>query len=181
MKAFRGRHPEITSRRAQLCEAHRAVQCTEEKVQAWVEMYVGQLREVDRLSGGEGKWEGVSGQQLVNIDESGLNAHSPEGGTVAAPAGRRECQKTGSEHGLHVSALFALCADGRCSSPFFVLPGKQAVAKELEADGSLKGVEDGRAYAFADKGNMTTEVRSCVMVGRVSKWVVAGGGGGNGG
>lgn len=161
-KAFRKRHgDQLTSRRPQLFQAERAAACKPEAICTWVKMYLGSAEEVDRLSGGEGKWENLVAAQIVNIDESGFTTNPQRRGMVAAPAGRKECQVTGSEHGTHVSALVAIAADGRCSSPFFILPGKKRVAKELEADGSLKGVEDGLAYAFAEKGNMTTEVNTC--------------------
>lgn len=171
--AFRKRHENLTSRRPQLYQAYRAAMSNEKVVEAWVQLYLDALVEVDRLSGGDGKWENVGGAQIVNIDESGFTTHPQPGGMVAAPAGRRECQVVGSEHGTHVSALFALAANGRCSSPFFIIPGKVKVSKELEHDGSLKGVEDGHAYAFADKGNMTSEVRACLFM-CVDGWVDVG-------
>lgn len=153
------------TRRPQLYQVHRAMMCTEDLVKAWVRLLLETLQDVDRRSGGEGKWENVAAAQIVNIDESGFTTNPQQGGQVAAPAGRRECQVTGSEHGTHVSAFVALAA-----APFFILPGKQKVARELEADGSLKGVEDGLAYAFAEKGNMTSEVRfvlSCTYVNAI--------------
>lgn len=159
LKRFKDRHEDsLTTRRAQLFQAHRAAMCSESVVGAWVRLYQWVLEEVGRLSGGEGKVDNVTAEQIYNMDEAGLFSNPKAGGTVAAPTGRRECQVTGSEHGTHVSVLFVLCADGRSSEPFFILPGKQKVGKELEADGSLKGVVDGLAYAFAEKGNMTSEV-----------------------
>lgn len=160
LKGFKRRHGDLlTSRRAQLFHPERAAACRESVVVEWVNVYLEALAEVDRLSGGEGKWENVTPQQISNMDESGFTAHPARAGEVAAPAGHRECQKIGSEHGLHVTGVYVLGADGRCSEPFFILPGKVAVRKQLEPDLSLKGVEDGKAYAFAEKGNMTSEVR----------------------
>lgn len=116
-KGFRRRHKEsLTSRRPQLFQAERAAACRRVVVEGWMSLVLAHLAEVDRLSGGEGKWENVTAAQIVNMDESGFTTHPQPGGEVAAPAGRKECQMIGSEHGTHVSALFAIAADGRCSS-----------------------------------------------------------------
>lgn len=129
---------QLTARRPQLFRAHRAKACSEDALRAWVPYYMGFLRELDLKSGGPGLVENVMAEQICNLDESGFCSNPNSVGRVLAPAGMKECQTIGSEHGTHVTAVYAIKANGTISSPFLVIPGQRVMSKEVEADGSLK-------------------------------------------
>jgi hypothetical protein len=118
----------LTARRPQLFHPHRAKACREETLRAWASQYIEVLKDLDRLSEGPGSVENTTAKQICNMDESGF-ASNPNGvGKVFGPLGMRECQNIGSEHGTHVTAVFALKAAVKCSTPFYVLPSQRAMA-----------------------------------------------------
>ena len=163
-KKFQARHShELTSRRTEFFDSARAANNNAELMQLDLSMRKELYAEVSRLNGGDGSVDDVKPQHISNFDEAGFTCNPDPMGKIAAPVGRKECQSINNEHGVKITGCLVIRADGRCAPPLFILPGKRPVDAQLNPDGTLIGVEQGSLFAFADKGNMTDQVSTCVI------------------